>query len=522
MKKSLLSLLGSLIALAPLKAQDNPKETLVLHQPGDHQRAILNEVKARYGDSAEYVELSPTFPSEILSKNEQDRIIKANGMPKQVLVLADYNSFTPASVKAANQWIRQLDSDPFPDARISFFPSHPQYVEELKRLVQRQSYSTQSALTRFDDQVISFAEEGVNVDHRNKLVQRKKDGIIVEEKTTDQSKDYLAEANSGSIDYIARFGHSGPGFWQSTDLQNSFWTVDINGETLLVNPGTSALKTKKEGEKYTGELNLEALVKRDKSRKYPRVSSPNPKIVDAYAACNTILPPHNFEGNELSTVMSNMVGNNAYFWGYEKEVIFVPQAGSHQLLFWGSNGANSFTNSLLGSTIWITAEREKLERDGNKGLDYQILKSDELSGMFFGLPDNLTTAKTSSRMYDQAVNQNKTKDGIQTEVEINLRSRTERNDYRMEMWSPPVIILDNPINPTQVKEIGLEVDGKSYTLRVENRKTYSTTRMPQDLGEITLTDNAIVLGIAPVYKDGKQKYKEIERDQRIRLSFDSN
>lgn len=525
MRKSLVPILSSLLALVPLKSQDSQKDTLVLYESpkiGKHQEKLLEEVRKLYGERADYAELSPHFPREVVSKDTQNELIGKNGIPKQILVLADYNSFTPESVVVANRWIRNLDEDPFPDAKIAFFPSHPKYTKELTELVFRKPYPTESALTRFDDQVISFANSGLNVNHRKPIIEIKKDGRITEKGTENQSRDYIDEANSGNADYIARFGHSGSGFWQSTDLMDSFWLVGIDKETLVINPGTSVLKTKKVKERFTGELDLEELIKRDKIKKYPRISSVNPKIVDNYAACNSINPPHKFNGREFSTVISNMVGNNAYVWGYGQEVAFIPQAGAHQLLFWGSNGANSFTDSLLGSTIWVTSEIERLEREKNTGLDYQILKSDELGGMFFGLPDNLTHAKTSSRMYDQKVSQKRKDQIIETQIEVDLRSPTERNDYRMKMWSPPVIILPNNIDPLKIQNANLEVDGHSYRLQLSTKQGYSTAQMPNSEGEITFIDNAVVLAIAPVYVNKKQKYKEIERDKKIKLSFDSN
>ncbi len=532
MSKSLLSIVGgSILALASsLNGQEETrKDTLVVYESptiGTHQGYLLREVKKRYGDKAEYVELSKDFPIEIISKEKQEEIIRNNGKPKQVLVLADYKSFTKESVVGANLWIRDIDSDPFPDARIAFFPSHPKYVTRLTELIHRKPYDTESALTRFDDQVISFAKEGKDFSNRELTVAEKKDRKITVTPVKDQSKEYISEANSGEVDYIGRFGHSGPGFWQSTDLMNSFWVVGMDNETLLVNLGTGALKQKKQGEKFIGELNLEQLIKRDKSKKYPRLGSTNPKILDNWACCETILPSYKFNGHEFSTIIPNMVGNNAFVWGYERVVTVVPQAGAHQLLFWGSNGANSFTDSLLGSTIWVTAERERLQRkELKKTGEYQALVEDEFSGMFFGLPDNLTKAKVSSSMYDQRLEQTRNNNGsTTTKLELQLRSPTTLNDYRMRMWSPPVIILPEEINPLSLENVRLSIDGTEHNVNPINQKTYSTASIPE--GEIAFIDNALVIGIAPVQKQDKTGeptfiYKRIERDSRINLSFDS-
>lgn len=533
MKKSLLSILGGIsLVLAPKVQGDTlqQKDTLVAYQStdtGEYQRSILEEVKKRYGDSASYVELSPNFPKEIIEESVQQELIKNNGVPERVLIVADHRSLTPESVKTANRWVRDLDEDPFPDAKIAFFPTHPDYVKELTKLIHRSPYETTNALTRLDDQVISFAREGVNVNHRTKTLEVKKDGKIEVKRSKDQSKDYLDAANSGDIDYIARFGHSGPGFWQSTDLMNSFWLVGMNGETLLVNPGTSALKSRKIKDKFVGEINLENLIKRDRIKKYPRVGSDNPKILDNYACCNAIVPCHKVGENEFSTIISNMVGNNAYVWGYENEVAFVPQAGAHQLLFWGSNGANSFTDSLLGSTIFVTSQRERLEREGEKGLEYQIVKADELCGMFFGLPDDLTRASVSNRMYDQELTQEKVSGKLNTKLNLEIKAPTQVNDYRMRMWSPPVIILKEKIDPFSIRNAELEIDGNGYELKIKPQKGYITADIPdRDMkGEITFVDNALVLGIAPIEltREGELrfKYKDIKRDQKISLSFES-
>lgn len=529
MRKSLWSLIASsVLALAPAvlgQEEQARKDTLVVYQStqvGTHQAFLLREVKKRYGNSAEYTELSPNFPNEIISKEKQEELIKNNGKPEQVLILADYRSFTPESVVTANKWIRNLDSDPFPDARIAFFPSHPKYASELTALIYRQHYDTSKALTRFDDQVISFAKEGIDISSNKPTIGEKKNGVIEVKSTKDQSRAYAEVANSGQVDYIARFGHSGPGFWQSTDQMNGFWLVGMDRETLLINPGTKALKSRKVGEKFVGELDLEELIRRDKQKPFQRIGSLNPKILDNWACCSSILPPEQFQGREFSTVISNMAGNNAFVWGYEKEVTYVPQAGAHQLLFWGTNGANSFTESLLGSQVFVTAEREKLERSGQVGLDCEILKSDEFSGMLFGLPDNLTRAKTSSRMYDQDLDQ-KRRDGITTtKLDLELKKSTDRNDYRMRMWSPPVVLLPQEINPTSINQLKLTIDGIDYQLPTVNRGTYSTAKLPDNLsGEITLIDNAIVMGIAPIYKDGKSIYREIKEDQKISITFDS-
>lgn len=507
------------------------KETLVVYQSpaiGTYQGYLLREVKKRYGDSADYIELSPNFPREIIDKETQEELFK-NGTPKQVLVLADYKSFTPESVVTANKWIRTFDEDPFPDAKIAFFPSHPQYVTPLIELIHRQHYITQKALTRFDDQVISFAQEGTNVHHRLPIIEIKRDGKITEQKTTNQSAAYAKEANSGTVDYIARFGHSGPGFWQSTNLMDSFWVVGMDGESLLLDPRTSALKSKKEGEKFTGALDLEALLKRDRIKKYPRIDSSNPKIVDNYACCNSILPPHSFQGHEFSTIIPNMVGNNAFVWGYERDVTVVPQAGSHQLLFWGSNGNNSFTDSLLGSQIFVTAQRETLERQANTNLDYLILKEDEFSGMFFGLPDSLTHARTSSYMYDQKLEQTKDNKGkITTRLELVIKAPSSQNDYRMCMWSPPVILLPQEINPKSIENLKLTIDYNEYPLQALNQGSYSTAAIPDSnlSGEISFIDNALVVGIAPIAtrkQNGQTGFTflSIDKERKLDITFAS-
>lgn len=540
MKKGLLSIIaGSILALAPsLNAQNSDdetkKNTLVVYESptkvGTHQSFLLREVKNRYEKSAEYVELSPNFPKEIISKEIQDELIKKNGIPEQVLVLADYKSFTKEGIVTANKWIRNLDDDPFPDARLSFFPTHPKYTEELKKLVHREPYFTKSALTRFDDQVISFLKKGINVNHREPIIEIKENGKITQKKVKNQWEEYAKAVNSGEIDYIAKLGHSSPGVWESTDLtsniENLFCTVGMDNQTLIIKHGDSVVKTKKHGEKFTSELKLEEIIKKHSKNPFPVIGSQNPKIVDNYACCNSILPPHVFKGHEFSTVISEMVGNNAYVWGYERDVTVVPQAGSHQLLFLGAGGINSFTESLLGSTIFVTAQRERLEREGNLGSEYESLKEDEFSGAFFGLPNNLTYADVTTRIYNQNLSQQrKPSSEISTKLEIELKESTAQNDYRMRMWSAPVTLLDKRIDPLSIRNATISVDGREYELLVTPRKAYSTAIIPDKSleGEITFADNAIVLGIAPITdaKTRKPKYREITRDQSISIKFDS-
>ena len=479
---------------APLTSLVQPQTLLVYEEsnPSRVKEVIREELRKRYFGHLEERVLSKEFPSKIVDIDINSLIGQGQmKKPKQVVVLADYKSYSGEAVKVANEWVRHFDNDPFPDAKISFFPVHHKYTDEMVRLATRKPYKTERVLNNtfcglhWDSllDTMDGSELQANAVFSKMSKKELERYIPFEFKTSEKgnttvspskiplTKEYFNELNSGNIDLVRLNG----------EVNNYSW--DISGLTEI--PKSFSM--------YGSDNKL--LLKDPVTNKFLEVGSINPKIIEIMGG-EQFLPPRVADGKEMSLIMSGLIGTNSYVWGRQGLAWKSIGDDVRGCIFFDHGGVHSFTDSIFASRIGADFIGEKL-RKGSRAKTKEEIDAGKNEGMFYGLPDSLTYASPHTSFTEQSFRRSPGKNGY-TSYEFNFSLKHGVN-HRAPVFS----LLDDKIAPLSIQNLVVTRNGKQIigSRSYDKRNNLLTLNCPtkENKGRaFYFTDDIIMAGVTPL------------------------